>query len=170
MPRAMAMTLAKCWEENPWNVHGYLLRMLEVVSQDVPGCQHCLKKSSRFMTCTWWLWSSSKSQLPKLATWQEYAYETSWLPPTGAPGCDTRASVPEQTRLVHALHHLQLEGNSCSCDLYRGKTQKSTHLISSTFTCLYLFCCSCTVIFGCGMKMQRREYNTTLSCVALPAN
>ena len=51
----MAMTPGQMLRRNSWNVHGYLLRMLEVVSQDVPGCQHCLKKSSRFMTCTWCL-------------------------------------------------------------------------------------------------------------------
>lgn len=51
----MAMTPGQMLRRNSWNVHGYLLRMLEVVSQDVPGCQHCLKKSSRFMTRTWCL-------------------------------------------------------------------------------------------------------------------
>ena len=124
MPRAMAMTPGQMLRRNSWNVHGYLLRMLEVVSQDVPGCQHCLKKSSRFMTRTWCLvWGPSLS----CQSWPHGKNTHTW--PAGYQEelqALTLMCFPDQTRLVHVSYHSQLEGNSCSCDPYGGKTQKST--------------------------------------------
>ena len=92
-----------------------------------------------------------KSQLPKLATWQEYAYVTSWLP-TGTLGYNTPALPWPETSCI-CLYHSQLEGNSCSCDPYGRKTQKSTPDLSNIHLFISFFCCSCTVSLAV-IKMQ----------------
>lgn len=128
--------LAKCWERNSWNVHGYLLRILEVVSQDVPGCQHCLKKSSRFMTCTWYLvWGPSLScqSWPhgrNMPTWPVGYQQELWA--------ITLLRFPNQRRLVHVSIIHSWRGTRVPVILIEGRL-RSPHLISPTFTCLYLF-------------------------------
>lgn len=131
--------------------------MLEVVSQDVPGCQHCLKKSSRFMTCTWCLvWAQVSAKAGHMA------------------GIRLRDQLATNgsSRLWHSCASLSRHvlymplsftagGNSCSCDSYRGKTQKSTpDLCQPSHLFISFFCCSCTVSFGCN---KNAAVSTTLT-------
>lgn len=90
MPRAMAMTPGQMLRKK-------LLECSRLFVKDIRGGESgCTRLSALFKEIIKiydvHLVSGlgPKSQLPKLATWQEYAYVTSWLP-TGTLGYNTPA-------------------------------------------------------------------------------
>lgn len=140
--------------------------MLEVVSQDVPGCQHCLKKSSRFMTRTWCLvWAQVSA-----ASWP-HGRNT----PTRPAGYQrelqavTLVRVPEQTRLVHASIIHSWRGTSCSCDSYRGRLKSTPDPRQPSLVYIFFLSVLLHCIFGCG---KNAAVSTTLvwAVSVFPAN
>lgn len=78
--------------------------MLEVVGQDIPGCQQCLITKIYDVHLVSGL--GPKSQLRGLATWQEYAYVDSFLQELWTV---TLTYFPRQTHLVQPLSLIATE-------------------------------------------------------------